>query len=349
MSEVRALPKNGFKVVSTFSGCGGSCLGFEMAGFSVLWASEFVKAAQATYRANHPDVFLDVRDVRLVKPEEILAKTGLARGEVDVVEGSPPCASFSAAGNLVQDWGKVRAYSDTKQRVDDLFFEFVRLVDGLRPKVFVAENVSGLVSGVSKGVFKQILREMRHVGYDVEARLLDAQWCGVPQVRRRIIFVGVRDDLVLRPAFPRPLPFRYSLRDALRDVEPSEEDREWLSFARYAIGREWDKLQPGRSSQKFFNLVKPALAKPCPTICCEGGHNRGTATVTHPVEKRKLSIDELKRICSFPADFVLTGDYGRQWERLGRAVPPLMMKRLAETIRDEILVPLRDGKKRRTK
>src|SRR5262249_48769124 len=145
------------------------------------------------------------------------AVTGKRAGEIDVLEGSPPCASFSTAGKRDKGWGRVRPYSDTRQRTDDLFFEFARLVAGLRPKVFVAENVSGLVKGVAKGYFLQVLPALKAAGggYRVTAKLLDAQWLGVPQARQRLFFVGVRADLGLEPAFPAPLPYRYSIRDAL--------------------------------------------------------------------------------------------------------------------------------------
>jgi DNA (cytosine-5)-methyltransferase 1 len=144
LAEIRSLPWNGYDVLSTFSGCGGSCLGFAMAGFRVLWASEFIPAAQETYRANHPGTLLDTRDIRTVQPAVILAAIGKQPGEIDVLEGSPPCASFSTAGQREAGWGKVRAYSDTRQRTDDLFFEFARILRGVQPKAFVAENVSGL-------------------------------------------------------------------------------------------------------------------------------------------------------------------------------------------------------------
>jgi site-specific DNA-cytosine methylase len=98
MDEIRAVPPNGYRVVSLFTGAGGSCCGFAMAGFRTLWASEFVPAARDTYTANWPDTILDGRDIRQVQPEEILDAVGLRAGEVDVLEGSPPCASFSMAG-----------------------------------------------------------------------------------------------------------------------------------------------------------------------------------------------------------------------------------------------------------
>lgn len=374
MAEIAAVPDNGLRVVSTFSGCGGSCLGFKMAGFRVVWASEFVPAAAETYRANHPTTPLDTRDIRKVQPDEILDATGLKAGELDVLEGSPPCASFSTAGKREKHWGKAKKYSDTVQRTDDLFFEYVRLLAGLRPKVFVAENVSGLVKGVAKGYFLEILAKLKACGYRVGCKVLDAQWLGVPQARQRTIFIGVREDLGLEPVFPKPLPYRYSLRDALpwavasggirttgfsgRKVRPATEPAATImagggggmntsqfgieavttdtDMSNYAISREWDKLKPGQASDRYFNLVRPHPDQPCPTICAAHGHPY-IASVTHPTEKRKLTIAELKRICGFPDDFMLTGTYAQQWERLGRAVPPVMMRAVAEVIRDGIL------------
>lgn len=225
MADIAAARgSTGLRVVSTFSGCGGSCLGLEMAGFDILYASEFVEAARDTYRLNHAEhVYLDPRDIRSVRPEEILERLGISRGELDLFEGSPPCASFSTAGNRDKDWGKVKAYSDVKQRTDDLFFEWARILDGLQPKAFVAENVSGLVKGKAFGYFKMILQKLESLGYVVGAKVLDAQWLGVPQQRQRLIFVGVRRDLAERLGirsgkdvpFPKPLRHYFSMRDAL--------------------------------------------------------------------------------------------------------------------------------------
>ena len=216
MADVaRARGTAGLTVVSTFSGCGGSCLGFEQAGYRPVYALEFVEAARAVYARNHPGVPIDARDVRAVRPDEVLEAAGLERGDVDVLEGSPPCASFSTAGRRAEGWGQVKAYSDTRQRTDDLFFEFARLLEGIRPRAFVAENVYGLVKGAAFGYFEMIIARLRECGYRVKARLLDAQWLGVPQMRQRLIFVGVRQDLGLEPAFPEPQRFRYTIGDAL--------------------------------------------------------------------------------------------------------------------------------------
>jgi DNA (cytosine-5)-methyltransferase 1 len=376
MVEIAAIPHNGYRVASTFSGCGGSSLGYRMAGFKVCWANEFIAPAQAVYRANFPDTPLDLRDIRQVEAGEILAATGLQVGELDLLDGSPPCASFSMAGKRQKGWGEVKNYSaGRKQRTEDLFFEYARLVKALQPRVFVAENVSGLVKGAGKGYFLDILAALNAAGYRVRSQLLDAQWLGVPQARQRLIFIGTRLDLAIDPAFPTPRSYRYSVRDALpwigavecangfnghamqdsgtpaatvqasravrvqvntkhrprsvdepaptvqthgnrhtqsemtlriepgrRVIEPEAE------MARFAVGRELDKLGQGETSDRYFQLVRASLAAPSPTITAEG-RKAHAASVAHPTECRKFSIAELRRICAFPDDFVLTGTY----------------------------------------
>ena len=322
MQEIFELPWNGFNAISTFSGCGGSSLGYKMAGFKVLWANEFIPAAQDTYRANHKNTILDTRDIRQIKPEEILKAIGMNPGELDLMDGSPPCASFSTAGKREAGWGKIKAYSDTKQRTDDLFFEYTRLLKALQPKVFVAENVSGLVKGTAKGYFKIILQELKDCGYKVKVKVLDAQWLGVPQMRERTIFIGVRNDLAIEPVHPMPLGYRYSVRDVLSNIQ---------------------KIRLGGFSENWHDTNRPAST----IVQSDGARQSMTGylsayTITDEDNNfRKWSISELKRICAFPDDFILTGTYAQQWERLGRAVPPVMMYYIAKTIRDEMLCKLK--------
>ena len=325
MDEIRSIAKNGLKLVSTFSGCGGSCLGFRMQGFEVLWASEFIDEAAETYRANYPEVHLDQRDIREVTAESILEQIAMQPGDIDVLEGSPPCAAFSTAGMLHDGWGKVRKYSDKEQRVDDLFFEFIRLVDGLRPKMFIAENVRGLARGHSKGYFNDILRTMRGVGYNVVVRSLDAQWLGVPQMRERLIFMGARNDLNLEPSFPTPLSYRYTL------------DEIFPYLAEIKVAGTYENWQPVK------NRVSGTIAQ------SDGYRKSDTAYLsTHMVRapdengvlvKRRWTIDELKILSTFPADFILTGDTAQQWERIGRAVPPRMMSYVAKELEKLLRVP----------
>lgn len=365
MTEVAAMPWNGLTVASTFAGAGGSSTGYRMAGYRVLWANEFVPAAQESYRANmRAGTVLDCRDVRDVQPEEILKACGLAKGELDVLDGSPPCQAFSTAGKRNKGWGQEKTYEHgAKQRNEDLFFEYVRILRGLMPRAFVAENVAGLVKGVAKGYFIEILAALKSCGYRVGARVLDAQWLGVPQTRSRVIFVGVREDFSLAPAFPSPLPYRYSVREAIP----------WLVSCRsgptgFGVGSQTADLPAPAVSASMqapygaheveivcdqttsgFRGSGPALKRQCldapmPAVMAEGmgGHTPGDWTV-RPVgtEKRKFTIAELRRICSFPDDFVLTGSYAQQWERLGNSVPPLMMRAVAGSLKDGVLLPAR--------
>ena len=321
MSEIKELPWNGFKVASTFSGAGGSCTGYRMAGFKVVWANEFVPAAQASYKANcAEDSILDCRDIKLVTASEILAATGLKVGELDIFDGSPPCQAFSTAGKREKGWGKDKSYEHgAKQKNETLFDEYTRLLRGLKPKVFVAENVSGLVKGTAKGYFLEILAALKASGYRVTCRVLDAQWLGVPQQRQRTIFIGVREDLNLEPAHPKPLAYRYSVRDALP----------WISEV--------------RQSNVYDEADRVARDRPSATVAATGMGAKRAAdiSVLENNERRKFTIAELKRICAFPDDFVLLGTYAQQWERLGNSVPPLMMKAIASTIRDEILARIK--------
>lgn len=371
MAEITALPPCGLKVASTFAGCGGSSTGYRMAGYSVIWANEFVPAAQDSYRANMaPGTVLDGRDVRLVKGPDILRTCGIRAGELDVLDGSPPCQAFSMAGKRDRGWGRERTYEHgASQMNEDLFFEYCRLRDELRPKTFVAENVTGLVRGRAKGYFLDILARLK-VGYRVEARLLDAQWLGVPQARQRIIFVGVREDLGLAPAFPDPLTYRYSVREALPHLTRVVHDTSGL----YSSGDITDRPAPaitigvnsvnsrhfqvdtgerlvgvgGRGG--FGNVEISSPGDPASTIGVgpssgNGLNPPGTILVEGEggQRRRKFTIDELKAICGFPGDFILTGSFAQQWERLGNSVPPVMMFHVAAVLRDRVLLPAREA------
>lgn len=366
MAAIRELPWNGFNAISTFSGCGGSSLGYRMAGFRILWASEFIDAARDSYRANKADyTILDGRDIREVTAAEILTAIKMQPGELDLFDGSPPCASFSTAGKREAGWGKVKKYSDKSQRTDDLFFEYTRLLQGLQPKVFVAENVSGLVKGAAKGYFLEILRAMKACGYRVSCRVLDAQWLGVPQSRQRTIFIGVREDLGMDPVHPKPLPYRYSVRDALPWIDSAMRDDRGAfgnggpitnipapTVLDDSVGTHWVKEETEINSNVNISDIglvtagneRHTIAGRRPLWPLTGPSPTITATVASAsmmnktqTEKRKFTIAELRRICAFPDDFVLTGTYAQQWERLGRAVPPVMMSHIAATLRDAIL------------
>lgn len=331
-------------VVSTFAGCGGSSLGYSMAGYRELLAVEWDANAVACFRANFPEVPVYYGDIAALSVEEVLRLTGLRPGELDVFDGSPPCQGFSIAGK--------RDFADPRNQ---LFREYVRLLNGLQPRVFVMENVSGMVKGDMKLIFAEVLTELRGCGYRVTARLMNAAFFGVPQARQRMIFVGVRNDLEMEPAHPLAETAPVILRAAIPDMlvprpadwkppvgidglpvehpAPPRLTPKYRALApRVRIGECAADHDPGKG---FQNLVRVDPEWPSPTLTMNPGNGRGTPL--HPYEHRSLSIEEAKRIGSFPDAFRLVGPFADQWARIGNSVPPLLMEAIARTIRERLL------------
>jgi DNA (cytosine-5)-methyltransferase 1 len=338
VAELKNLTENGnhkFEVVSLFAGGGGSSTGYRMAGGKVLAVNEFIPEAIKTYQANWPTTKILSGDIRRLTGEDILKAVGKMMGELDILDGSPPCSAFSTAGSREKGWGKDKKYSDASQsNVEDLFFEYIRILRDIKPKVFVAENVSGLAKGAAKGYLNQIMRELRASGYEVTCKILDAKWLGVPQSRTRTIFVGVRSDL-WRDSMKgktHPLPFRnvVTLQDAFEGLAFTDQDRADTDMSKYATYRELLTLKPGEQSKKYFQLVKSNASGQSGCVTASAG-NLGIACVKH-WDNRAFTVPEIKRIMSIPDDYILTGTYQQQVERLGRMVAPLMMKAVAEQI-----------------
>jgi DNA (cytosine-5)-methyltransferase 1 len=318
-----------FNVVSLFAGGGGSSTGYRLAGGKVLAINEFIESAQETYHENYPDTYIFKQDIRDLTGEMILEKIQMKKGELDILDGSPPCASFSIAGAKDKMWGEVKKYSDTEQRTDDLFFEFARILNEVQPKIFVCENVAGLVSGASAkllgseqfnifgGEENTIFHSLVNCGYSVRYKVLNAKHYGVPQNRDRTIFIGVRNDIKANITYPKKFDEIVTIGESLNDVE-------YIEMNRKAFG----ESEPRRVEK---NNV-------CFTITADGlGATRRYKVMRKNNQTSKLSIDELKILSSFPTDFKLSGSYRKQWERIGRAVPPLMMKAIADHVYNTIL------------
>lgn len=321
-------------VISTFAGCGGSSLGYHRAGFKELLANDFDANAAETFKLNFPHVPHINRDIHDLSVEEVLEVTGLKKGELDVFDGSPPCQGFSMSGKR-----------DVKDDRNELFKEYVRMVEGLEPKVFIMENVYGMVRGKMKGRFFEILEMLKGINggqYTVEVKLMNAKYYDVAQSRPRVFFMGVRND-VGTPSWPRPNEKIITFDEACKGVTPTlfiELERDW--YTRLL----WERMPPGSSGEYYhpkgkgsaFNFIKVHPNEPCPTIpkTLSVGNMRFGAHVHHS-EPRTLSIEEVKRVASFPDDFILTGKLTDQWARIGNAVMPNMMKAIAMHIREKIL------------
>ena len=317
-----------FTVISTFAGCGGSSLGYKLAGGRVLLAVEYDANAVATYKANHPDTDVYHGDICSLTVAEALNRTGLKPGELDIFDGSPPCQGFSTSGQ--------RNLDDDRNQ---LFREYVRLLRGLNPRAFIMENVSGMVKGKMRLIFAECLRELKSCGYRVRARLLNSQYYGVPQSRPRLIFVGVRDDLDLDPSHPPAQTKPITAAEAIADIEndPSEVEMLRLAATKYAAYRGWEQLKPGEDFSKLsakgsnFNGIKFNPDKPANTITkCDG--EIGMTGSCHWSERRRFTVAEFKRFGGFPDDYIFEGEWGDAVRRIGNSVPPPFMRAIASHV-----------------
>ena len=171
-------------VIGTFTGCGGSSLGFHLAGFKELLAVEYDDNAVATFKLNFPNVNIFHGDIATLSVEKVLAITNLKQGELDCLQGIPPCQGFSTAGK--------RRLNDSR---NSLFKEYARLLKGLQPKCFVMENVTGIIKGHMKQSYLTIIDTLRKSGYKAKGQVMNAKYYNVPQSRERVIIVGVRNDI----------------------------------------------------------------------------------------------------------------------------------------------------------
>ncbi len=327
LEHLQPKPQNAPTVISTFAGAGGSSLGYSMAGFRELLAIEWDNNAVETFKLNFPDVPVYHGDIAKISVEDVLQMTGLKVSELDIFDGSPPCQGFSTAG---------------KRQLDDprnqLFREYVRLLRGLKPKVFIMENVSGMVKGVMKLVFVEILKELKASGYKVSARLLNAMYFGVPQSRQRMIFVGVREDLGIEPSHPEaetnPVnvgSFELSSDEVLEGIELER----WKNIPE---GGNWQDLPKEliNGKAKFSNFHRKLDSKK-PSYTLGKNEHFSSGRFYHWKQPRRLTDLELKMIGSFPASFDFVGDGKVVHERIGNSVPPLFMRSIARHVRKEIL------------
>lgn len=182
------------KVFSCFACGGGSTMGYKLAGFDVIGCNEIDPKMMQAYIANHNPKYSFLEPIQTFKdrndlPDELF--------NLDILDGSPPCSSFSMAGNREKDWGKEKKFREgqSEQILDRLFFDFLDLANRLHPKIIIAENVKGMLLGEAQKYVDEILKRFNEIGYYVSYKLLDASKMGVPQRRERVFFYAIRKDL----------------------------------------------------------------------------------------------------------------------------------------------------------
>jgi DNA (cytosine-5)-methyltransferase 1 len=325
--------KHGLKVFSTFACGGGSTMGYKLAGFDVLGCLEIDPQIIEVYKANHHPRFAFCEDIRTFRVRDDLPPELF---DLDILDGSPPCSSFSTVGNRDKDWGKEKHFREgqTEQRLDDLFFDFIALAGRLQPKVVIAENVKGMIIGKAKGYAKEIKREFEKVGYRVQLFLLNAASMGVPQKRERVFFVCSRNDQKhseLRLGFDGK-PIRFG------DIDP-QPGKAITAGGQYE--EYWRLMKP--TDKNFADVNKRRGRKPngFGRHFIQDNHVPGTivsgdsyfmGSCSHFV-----SDPDLVKIGSFPSDYNF-GPVKPQY-LIGMSVPPVMTAQVAHQVYRQWLEP----------
>ncbi|MGD9888601.1 MAG: DNA (cytosine-5-)-methyltransferase [Halothiobacillaceae bacterium] len=324
---LKAESQSPYTVIELFAGAGGLALGFENAGLNAKTLVEIEPRAADTLKLNRPQ--WDVR-------AEDVAKVSFHEGEADIVTGGFPCQAFSYAG-------KKMGFEDTR---GTLFFEYARIVNEVRPKLIMAENVRGLVTHDKGRTLQTMLSVLDELGFAVSWRVLRAQYLDVAQKRERWVMIGVRKDLALTPIFPEERAYTLCLRDALENVPLSGgqryTERKHAVMAQIPEGGYWrdlpEDLQREYMGASFFmGGGKTGMARrlswdePSLTLTCNPAQKQTERC--HPSETRPLTVREYARIQSFPDDWQFTGSIAAQYRQIGNAVPVNMGFHLGMSLR----------------
>jgi DNA (cytosine-5)-methyltransferase 1 len=341
LADLKDVPQNGIKVMSTFACGGGSSMGYKRAGCEIVAANDIDPEMAWHYKRNlnPPNYFLcPIRDL-LTKdlPTELFA--------LDILDGSPPCSTFSMAGSREEGWGKDKHFREgqAKQVLSDLFFDYLDLVERLKPRVAIAENVKGMILGNAKGYTKMVMARFKQIGYRPQLFLLNAADCGVPQRRERVFFVAIRDDIDASPLKLAPKHRWIGPAESCVDIQnlTLEENKD----TRHTSNTDliwWPKTKRGEqyadavvrsgAKEKLWNHKKLHPITPSNSL---------TAThemINHWDSPRTLTFREWKRLGSFPDDYEAKTDKIGKY-MIGMSVPPKMTEVVARAVIDQWLQP----------
>lgn len=325
-------------VFSCFACGGGSTMGYKLAGFDVIGCNEIDPKMMEAYRANHNPKYSFLEPIQEFKNREDLPEELF---NLDILDGSPPCSSFSMAGNREKDWGKDKKFREgqTEQVLDTLFFDFLDLGERLQPKVIIAENVKGMLLGAAQKYVDKILTRFDEIGYYVDFKLLNASKMGVPQRRERVFFYAVRKDLYkggfedlfqTRPILD--LEFNESGIPFI-DIESGPHEKPLFKNPAPSCREGWDKCKIGKPiySDKKFDTYKIDPSKILNTITASYSRHRGGAL--HYKVFRVLTKNEMFKASTFPLDYM----YSDPAYICGMSVPPIMTAQIATRVYKEWL------------
>lgn len=328
LEDLDSRPKNGCKVFSCFSCGGGSSMGYKLAGYQVVGNCEIDPDMMKIYKQNnHPkhSFLMDIRDFVNLSDEEIPEELK----DIDVLDGSPPCSVFSMAGSREDGWNVEKTFREgqAKQRLDDLFLHFINVARKLQPKVIVAENVKGLITGNAKGWVNLIVKAFDDAGYDVQIFLFNASRMGVPQKRERVFFIAHRKDLPFKKLVmnfdSKPIPFE-KVREPYGKAFPNENMAAKLMKYRIPTDRCLQDINKRvRKTGSGFTSPINHDDEPVQTITA-GGYCFRMCDGLLMTDKDIISCQ------TFPQDYDFM-DQNVQYV-CGMSVPPVMMAKISEQV-----------------
>tara|TARA_R110000803_G_scaffold191118_1_gene253759 strand:+ start:213 stop:1289 length:1077 start_codon:yes stop_codon:yes gene_type:complete len=338
LTDLENVPKNGVKVMSTFACGGGSSMGYKRAGCEVIAANDIDPEMAWHYNLNikPKHYFLcPIGDLLTADlPPELF--------DLDILDGSPPCSTFSMAGSREKAWGKNKHFREgqAKQVLSDLFFDYLDLVGRLRPKVAIAENVKGMLMGNAKGYTKMVMARFKELGYRPQLFLLNSADCGVPQRRERVFFCAVRNDIDVPPLKLAPTHRWISAGEATSDVQDLTDAEQIETKPAPNDLKCWPHTLPGDTYSTFlmksekrnacFNQYRVNGKKPSNTLSSTAG------LYTHWSKCRTLTYREWKRLGSFPDDYQAKTDKIGKY-MIGMSVPPKMTEVVARAVCEQWL------------
>lgn len=309
----KGVKYHGTTVFSTFSCGGGSSMGYKLAGYDVVAANDIDPKMQMVYEKNHkPDQYIlsDVRD--------LLNRDDLP--EVDLLDSSPPCTSFSIAGRWTKDWGVEKKYKEgqSRQTLDDLFFETIKLVEKTRPKVFVGENVERITQGKAMQYTREIVKQLKAIGYTCQVFVLNSADMGMPQRRKRAFFIANRLGKKINLSFNEK-------HVTLREISDESDTESNLTETYKKYWAEAELEQPvgkfaARRKLSYDNVPRTATA---------------THVNYHPKYPRELNLKEQLKVSSWPEDYDFCGL--KPHYIMGMSVPPVFMANVAHEIYEQLL------------
>jgi DNA (cytosine-5)-methyltransferase 1 len=326
-------------VFSCFACGGGSTMGYKLAGFDVIGCNEIDPKMMSAYIANHKPKYSYLEPIQTFKLRDDLPKELY---NLTILDGSPPCSSFSMAGNRDKDWGKDKKFREGQQKqvLDTLFFDFIDLAKKLQPKIVVAENVKGLLMGNAKSYVIEIYKQFEAAGYYVQHFLLDASKMGVPQRRERVFFIALRKDLAkpfLQVVDMFNIQPKLELKFNEKPITYGEiENKDYGYYCKKSevVYPSWAKrypnVKPGNcfsdSGKGMFNCNKTDKNSVLPTIVAkfDGGGS------FHYEKCRKLNGTELRLAGSFPLDYNFLHQPVQYL--IGMSVPPVMTANIVTEI-----------------